>query len=67
MEWEVNWGGRYGTLPVGKYRIGKIITDFRQSGDFDNATYYAEFEINNEKTKNSLEQEKWKQSLMILD
>lgn len=58
VEWEVNWGGRYGTLPVGKYRIGKIITDFRQSGDFDNATYYAEFEINNEKNKNSLEQEK---------
>ena len=43
IEWEVNWEWLYGAS--GKYRIGKSITDFRQSGDFDNATYYAEFEI----------------------
>lgn len=46
-EWKVDWERLYGAIPSGKYRIGKIIMDFRQSGDFDNATYYAEFEINN--------------------
>lgn len=44
-EWEVNWEWLYGTLPEGKYRIGKTIMDFRGSGDFDTATHYAEFEI----------------------
>ena len=46
-EWEVNWEWLYGKLPTGKYRIGKEITDFRSSGNFDTAIYYAEFEINN--------------------
>ncbi len=46
-ELEVNWEWLYGKLPTGKYRIGKEITDFRSSGDFDTAIYYAEFEINN--------------------
>ena len=46
-EMEVNWEWLYGKLPTGKYRIGKEITDFRSSGDFDTAIYYAEFEINN--------------------
>ena len=45
VEWEVNWEWLYGAIPSGKYRIGKSITDFRGSGDFDTATYYAEFEI----------------------
>lgn len=45
-EWEVEWEWLYGTLPDGKYRIGKSIMDFRDSGDFDTATYYAEFNIN---------------------
>ena len=45
VEWEVNWEWLYGAIPSGKYRIGKSITDFRGSGDFDNAIYYAEFEI----------------------
>ena len=44
-EWEVNWEWLYGTLSEGKYRIGKDITDFRGTGDYDNAIYYAEFEI----------------------
>ena len=44
-ELEVNWEWLYGKLPTGKYRIGKEITDFRSSGDFDTAIYYAEFEI----------------------
>ena len=45
MELEVNWEWLYGKLPVGKYRIGKSITDFRESGDYDTATYFVEFEI----------------------
>ena len=44
-EWKVNWEWLYGTLSEGKYRIGKDITDFRGTGDYDNAIYYAEFEI----------------------
>ena len=46
-EMEVNWEWLYGKLPTGKYRIGKEITDYRSSGDFDTAIYYAEFEIKN--------------------
>ena len=45
LELEVNWEWLYGKLPDGKYRIGKSITDFRESGDYDTATYFAEFEI----------------------
>ena len=44
-KWEVNWEWLYGELPEGKYRIGKEITDFRGTGDYDSAIYYAEFEI----------------------
>ena len=44
-EWKVNWERLYGAVPSGKYRIGKSIMDFRKSGDFDTAIYYAEFEI----------------------
>lgn len=44
-EWEVNWEWLYGTIPEGKYRIAKSITDFRGTGDFDTAVYFAEFVI----------------------
>ena len=44
-EWEIKWEYLYGTLPRGKYRIGKEIMDFRAAGDYDKAVYYAEFEI----------------------
>ena len=44
-EWEVEWEWLYGQLSEGKYRIGKEITDFRDTGDYDTAIYYAEFEI----------------------
>ena len=44
-EWEVKWERLYGQLSEGKYRIGKEITDFRDTGDYDKAIYYAEFEI----------------------
>lgn len=45
VEWEVNWEYLYGTIPEGKYRMGKEIMDFRGPGDFDKAIYFAEFEI----------------------
>ena len=35
----------YGELPSGTYRIGKEIMLFRGTGDYDEQTYYAEFEI----------------------
>lgn len=44
-EWKVNWEWLYGAVPSGKYRIGKSIDDFRGTGDYDTAIYYAEFEI----------------------
>ena len=44
-EWDINWEYLYGAIPEGKYRIGKEITDFRATGDFDKAFYYAEFKI----------------------
>lgn len=44
-EWEVNWEWLYGKLPVGSYRIGKEIMDFKGSGNFDILNHYAYFEI----------------------
>lgn len=44
-EWEVDWAWLYGELPAGKYRIGKEIMDFRETGDYDKQMYYAEFTI----------------------
>ena len=47
VEWEVNWKELYGELSVGYYRIGKNIIDFRDTGDYDEETYYANFEVLN--------------------
>ena len=44
-KWDINWEWLYGTLPSGRYRIGKNVMDFRGTGDYDTAMYYAEFEI----------------------
>ena len=44
-EFEINWSWLYGSLPAGKYRIGKEIMNFRGAGNYDTAMYYAEFEI----------------------
>ncbi len=44
-EWTVDWEIIYGILPDGKYRIGKEVSDFRETGDYDTYIYYAEFEI----------------------
>ena len=42
---EVNWERYYGTLPEGKYRFCKEVTDYRGAGDYDTYVYKAEFEI----------------------
>ncbi len=44
-EWTVNWDWLYGSLPPGKYRIGKEIIDFRSTGNYDNSIYFVEFEV----------------------
>ena len=44
-EWDVDWTWLYGELPVGYYRIGKEIMDFRVTGDYDENSYYANFEV----------------------
>lgn len=44
-EWEVEWEWLCGSLSEGTYRIGKEITDFRDTGDYDTEICYAEFEI----------------------
>lgn len=45
-ELELNWEWLYGTLSPGTYRIQKSIMDFRESGDYDKYTVYAQFVLN---------------------
>lgn len=47
VEWKINWKELYGELSAGYYRIGKNIMDFRDTGDYDEETYYANFEVLN--------------------
>ena len=42
---DIDWGWLYGSLPAGKYRIGKEFSDFRGTGNYDSVMCYAEFEI----------------------
>lgn len=42
---DVSWDYLYGELPAGQYRMGKNVDDFRKPGDYDYATFYAEFTI----------------------
>lgn len=42
---DLDWNPVYGTLPVGHYRICKVIMDFREPGDYDTCDCYAEFEV----------------------
>lgn len=44
-ELEIEWEWLYGKLPAGTYRLMKVFTNFRQSGDYDAFSYWAEFEI----------------------
>lgn len=38
--WRIDWDIVYGKLPAGKYRVGKTVTDFRDTGDYDIAMFY---------------------------
>ena len=44
-EWEVNWEWLFGKLPIGNYRIGKEVMDFRATGIYAILNYYADFEV----------------------
>ena len=44
-EFEYNWEWLYGKLPAGTYRMVKGFTEYRETGDYDNFTYWTEFEI----------------------
>lgn len=45
-ELELSWEWLYGTLSPGTYRIQKSVMDFRESGDYDKYTIYAQFVLN---------------------
>ena len=45
VEWKVDLEWLYGELAPGTYRVGKEITNFRGTGDYDSAVYYAGFTI----------------------
>lgn len=42
---EVNWSVVYGALPDGQYRLGKEVTDFRGTGDYDTRSYSVAFTL----------------------
>ena len=44
-EFECSWEWLYGKLPAGTYRLTKGFMDFRETGDYDTAMYWVEFEI----------------------
>lgn len=45
--WNIEWEWLYGELQDRNYRIGKEITDFRDTGDYDTKTHYSNFEVTN--------------------
>lgn len=45
-EQELDWEWLYGALAPGTYRIAKGIMDFRDTGDYDKYTVYAQFVLN---------------------
>ena len=47
VRWDVNWDWLYGTLEAGQYRFGKNISCVSEPGDYEEAVYYVEFEIQN--------------------
>lgn len=44
-EFILSWEWLYGTLPAGTYRLAKDFMDWRDSGDYDEETYWVEFKI----------------------
>ena len=45
VEATISWEWLYGKLPAGTYRLEKVFMDWRGPGDYDEATYWVEFEI----------------------
>lgn len=45
LEFTYSWEWLYGKLPAGTYRLTKGFMDFRETGDYDTAVYWVEFEI----------------------
>jgi len=45
VRWPVNWERLYSELPPGQYRMGKELTDFRGTGDYDVYSCYAAFTV----------------------
>ncbi len=45
VEWNVDWTFLYGNLEPGYYRIVKEIMDFTGTGNYEEAEYFATFEI----------------------
>ena len=43
--WDINWEWVYGELPIGEYRIAKEFMDFRETGNYDKAEFFAYFII----------------------
>lgn len=44
-EFEIDWEWLYGRLPAGTYRLVKDFTEFRETGDYDDFSYWVEFVI----------------------
>lgn len=44
-EFELSWEWLYGKLPPGTYRLAKDFMDWREAGDYEEETYWVEFEI----------------------
>ena len=44
-ETDIDFEWRYGKLEPGRYRIVKIVTDFRETGDYTDYVFTAEFSI----------------------
>ena len=53
--WDVNWSWLYGELENGTYRLGKGFMDFRETGDYDTAVFYAEFVITDDTVQTSID------------
>lgn len=44
-KWSLDWEWLYGTLQEGKYRVGKEIMNFKETGVYETITVYGYFEI----------------------
>lgn len=67
IRWEVDWTNLYGELIPGRYRFVKEFMDFRETGDYDKADFYAEFVIAVPATSGSEETPDWGITLYAQD